>query len=656
MKKALKMTSALLSLALFGSVAFSACENSGDQKLPTYTVTVSANEGGTLTASEEKVTEGGTVVFTVSPQNGYVLESLTLNGGEVEVSDNTFTVKGVLRDFNAVAKFATPNVTVEFDSAGGEAVADEARLYGGEFGKLPVPIKANSRFLGWKLDGKGDYITQFTTVEKYGTLKLVAAWETIAEEEKELLKPFSQTCVYHDQAATKYGVVWHTLVAPAASVIQIVEGNSDDFTAARTIQADSEAWLTEYISSVVIDELKFSTEYSVRFGDIAADVWSDTYHFTTREETIKDFEFFYVSDTQETYLIESHPESTYIGEKTYFSYVLKDAEARFGETEFIVHGGDIVNYGAETEQWRDMMTSLEDNLFSMPMQAIAGNHEDSNWYSAGHPTVSKMFYFDTPEGQNILAGNFYSYDYGYAHFVNILTNDAFNNKGHIGKKQLEWLKQDLTAARQNPNVKWIIAVMHEGIYTPSATPTALASNYHNKEFGEDLNPIFDEFDVDLVMYGHHHLYLNTFPLVCDETQTEIINKVNGVSPVTTETRYVEHDGVQVAEFVYPEGTTDKGTVHFEIGPAGHQYTSSSWSWLSLANLEENIAKYKRFRMLLSAGARPDDGLEKGRSMYAYVEVEEDELIVRTYMVDVKAQSQNLSLDNGKYLDGFKLSK
>ena len=400
------MTSALLSLALFGSVAFSACENSGDQKLPTYTVTVSANEGGTLTASEEKVTEGGTVVFTVSPQNGYVLESLTLNGGEVEVSDNTFTVKGVLRDFNAVAKFATPNVTVEFDSAGGEAVADEARLYGGEFGKLPVPIKANSRFLGWKLDGKGDYITQFTTVEKYGTLKLVAAWETIAEEEKELLKPFSQTCVYHDQAATKYGVVWNTLVAPAASVIQIVEGNSDDFTAARTIQADSEAWLTEYISSVVIDELKFSTEYSVRFGDIAADVWSDTYHFTTREETIKDFEFFYVSDTQETYLIESHPESTYIGEKTYFSYVLKDAEARFGETEFIVHGGNIVNYGAETEQWRDMMTSLEDNLFSMPMQAIAGNHEDSNWYSAGHPTVSKMFYFDTPEGQNILAGNF----------------------------------------------------------------------------------------------------------------------------------------------------------------------------------------------------------------------------------------------------------
>ncbi|MBQ4269981.1 MAG: metallophosphoesterase, partial [Clostridia bacterium] len=543
MKKSFKMTSAVLSLALFGSVAFGAC-NAGDAPLPTYNVTVNASVGGTLTASAQKVTEGGTVVFTVSPETGYVLESLFINGSEVEVSGNTFTVKGVLRDFNAVAKFATPNVTVQFDANGGEAVADEARLYGGEFGKLPVPIKKGSRFLGWKLNGKGDYVTQFTPVESYGTVMLVAAWETITEEEKELLKPFSSSCTFYDQAATKYGVVWHTEVVPAASVVQIVEGNIDDFTNARTIQADSEAWLTEYISTVVIDELKFSTEYSVRFGDIAADVWSDTYHFTTREETIEDFEFFYVADTQETYLIESHPDSTYVGD-SYFSYVLKDAIARFGKTEFIMHGGDIVNYGAETEHWKECLQSVKGDLFEMPMQVTSGNHEDGNWYSAGHETTGKMFHYDLPEGQNLKAGPFYSFDYGPVHFVQLLTNDTFNNKGHIGKNQLEWLKKDLAAARQNPNVKWIIAAMHEGIYSPSATPTALASNYHNKELGEDLNPIFDEYNVEFVLCGHHHLYLNTFPIVCDETQTEYINKVNGVRPVTTQTRYVEHDGVQV---------------------------------------------------------------------------------------------------------------
>ena len=65
MKKSFKMTSAVLSLALFGSVAFGAC-NAGDAPLPTYNVTVSAGVGGTLTASAQKVTEGGTVVLSTA--------------------------------------------------------------------------------------------------------------------------------------------------------------------------------------------------------------------------------------------------------------------------------------------------------------------------------------------------------------------------------------------------------------------------------------------------------------------------------------------------------------------------------------------------------------------------------------------------------------
>ena len=655
MKKAFKLTSALLSLALLGSVAFGACDNSGEN-LPTYSVRVSASVGGSITASAEKVEEGGTVVFTVYPQDGYVLESLLINGSKVEVSGNTFTVKGVLRDFNAVANFATPNVTVEFDAGENASVLqDEMRLYGGDFGVLPTPVKKGSRFLGWKINGKGEFVNEFTPVESYGTITLQASWTDILDSEKEKLVPFSSTCTYFDQAATDYGVVWHTEIAPAASAVQIIQGNGDDFSAARTIQAASEAWLTEFISIAVIDDLEFNTEYSVRFGDIAADVWGETYHFTTREEVIEDFSFFYFADTQETYLIESHPASSYVGD-SYFSYVLKDAIARFGKAEFIMHGGDIVNYGAETQHWKECLQSLKGDLFELPMQVTSGNHEDSNWYSAGHATTGKLFHYDLPEGQNLLAGPYYSFDYGPVHFVNLLTNDTFNNKGHLGKNQLEWLKKDLAAARQNPKTKWIVAAMHEGIYTPSATPTSLASNYHNKELGEDLNPIFDEYDVEFVLCGHHHLYLNTFPIVCDETQTEYINKVNGVRPVTTQTRYVEHDGVQVAEFVYPENTTDKGTVHLEIGPTGHQYTSSSWNWLNFANLEENISTYQRFRMLLSAGDRPDDGVEKGGSMYSYIEVTDGELVVRTYVVDVKAQAQNLSLDNAYYLDGIKLTK
>ena len=653
MKKALKIKSMIMATLLASSFSFGACEQiTGlfEQELPVYTVTVSSTVGGTLTASASEVQEGDSVVFTVSLEDGYILESLTVNGSEVEVVGNTFTIDSALRDFVVHAKFATPNVTVQFETGvDGGQIENQDRLYGGEFGKLPVPIKTGYRFLGWKIDGKGDYVGEFTDVEKYGVITLVADWEALTEKDKEKLEPFSSSCVYHDAAATKYGVVWHTYEVPAASAIQIVEGTSEDFSSARTIQADSEAWLTEYISSVVIDELKFSTDYSVRFGDISADVWSDTYHFTTREELIEEFSFGYVLDTQETYLVESHPASSYLGD-TYYSYVLKDMFARFDDMQFIVHGGDIVNYGAEELHWKQYFQSMKENLFQYPQQVVAGNHEDENWYSAGHETVAKLFNYDLPEGQNLKAGAFYSYDYGPVHFVSLLTNDVFNNKGHIGKNQLNWLREDLTKARANPNTKWVFVTMHEGIFTPSALPTSLASNYHNKELSEDLCPIFDEFDVEFVMVGHHHLYLNTYPLVCDEKQTEVINKVSGVSPVTTETRWVEHDGVQVAEFVYPEGTTDKGTVHFEMGPTGHQYTSSSWrDKLSLANLEANIAEYKRFRMIHTSG-------EPQGSMYAYIEVDQDEVVVRTYVVDCKAQAQSVSLDNAYYFDGFRLTK
>lgn len=649
----MKIKSLIMATALACGFTLSACEGVTDlfnKDLPVYSVSVSSSVGGSVTSSVSEVTEGGTVVFTVSPEDGYVFEALYVNGSQVEVVGNTFTIQGALRDFEVYAKFASPDVTVVFDTGDGATqLENQDRLYGGEFGELPVPIKTGARFLGWKIDGKGDYVNKFTSVEKYGSVTLVACWGDLTEKDKEELIPFSSSCVYHDMAATKYGVVWHTETAPAASVIQIVEGTSEDFSSARTIQASSEAWLTEYISSVVIDELSFSTDYSVRFGDLAADVWSDTYHFTTREEVIEEFSFGYVLDTQETYLVNSHPTSSYLGD-TYYSYVLKDMAARFDDIEFIVHGGDIVNYGAETEHWKQYFQSVKENLFKYPHQVVAGNHSDENWYSSGYATVAKLFNYDLPEGQNLGAGPFYSYDYGPVHFVSLLTNDTFNNKGHIGQNQLNWLREDLTKARANSNTKWIFVTMHEGIFTPSALPTSLASNYHNKELSEDLCPIFDEFDVEFVMVGHHHLYLNTYPLVCDETQTEVINKVSGVSPVTTQTRWVEYDGVQIAEFVYPEGTTDKGTVHFEMGPTGHQYTSSSWKdKLSMANLEANIAEYKRFRMIHTSG-------EPQGSMYAYIEVDSDDVVVRTYVVDCKAQAQNVSLDNAYYFDGFRLSK
>ena len=60
-------------------------------------------------------------------------------------------------------------------------------------------------------------------------------------------------------------------------------------------------------------------------------------------------------------------------------------------------------------------------------------------------------------------------------------------------------------------------------------------------------------------------------------------------------------------------------------------------------------------MLLSGGIGAIES-RVGYSMYSYVEVDSEKLVCRTYGVDVVSQHASPSLDNGRYLDGFMLTK
>ena len=59
-----------------------------------YTVTVAETENGTVTADKAEAAEGETVTLTVTPAEGYQLETLTVMNGEeeVEVVDNAFSM------------------------------------------------------------------------------------------------------------------------------------------------------------------------------------------------------------------------------------------------------------------------------------------------------------------------------------------------------------------------------------------------------------------------------------------------------------------------------------------------------------------------------------------------------------------------------------
>lgn len=649
---------ALMSLQI---VALSACDGTGKEKqVETYDITTSATVGGSVTASAQEVEQGKDVTFTITAQEGYILETLVINGGKAEVSGNTYVFTGVICDLDVKATFIKPDVSVVFDlgeGVEGEAVDSILVKYGKTFGELPSASALGKRFLYWANE-KGEQVYATTIVSKSGEVTLKAVWQDISEEEKEKLVPYSITTSYYDMAATKYGVVFHTKGEPITPQILVAENATGDFTNAVAFDCEYEPWFNEYVANGVVSGLKFNTEYSVKFGDAAAGVWGNTYTFTTREEELTEANFFFVTDTQETELINNKQSPYKVIGDTYWSVMMTEAMMRFPNADFITHGGDVVNHGAETEYWKEMMDSVEEYLFQYPLMITPGNHEGDGWYSAGYECVGKMFNVGVSSSTEM--GFFYSFDYGPLHFVSMLSNDVYYNyDGMYTQEQLSWLRQDLAAARSNPEIKWVVTMAHQGILIPTHTEGKMTSNDYSTLTYPQIMPIFDEYDVDLFLYGHNHYIDSTYPILWSgEVEKTVYDSYvkrdvdyYRVDLATTTTKKTVWDGVEVDEFVYAEGTTNRGTVMHQTGTAGDQYNTT----YKLEDLAENLVTKKYYRMLLSGGKNAVDEIT-GYSMYSYVEVTDNTLVCRTYGVNVPAQLENPSLDNGKYLDGFLLRK
>ena len=69
------------------------------------------------------------------------------------------------------------------------------------------------------------------------------------------------------------------------------------------------------------------------------------------------------------------------------------------------------------------------------------------------------------------------------------------------EKQTDWLEAQL----KNSKATWKFVMFHHPIYSSK-------SSRNNVEIREAWMPIFDKYHVDLVLQGHDHAYLRTFPM------------------------------------------------------------------------------------------------------------------------------------------------
>jgi Icc-related predicted phosphoesterase len=106
-----------------------------------------------------------------------------------------------------------------------------------------------------------------------------------------------------------------------------------------------------------------------------------------------------------------------------------------------------------------------------------------------------------------LSKQYYSFNFQNVHVLTMATQLDYKS----GSKQFNFVKNDLQEASKNPDIKWIIVNLHRPIYT-SPNSCSASSCEGSKTLRDVYHPLFDKYDVDLVLAGHVHNYQRSFPI------------------------------------------------------------------------------------------------------------------------------------------------
>ena len=171
--------------------------------------------------------------------------------------------------------------------------------------------------------------------------------------------------------------------------------------------------------------------------------------------------------------------------------------------ELIVGLGDYP-YQDTADCWFEIVEPIDD------IMKIAFGNEDLR----GSVLTELMEHFN-------LTSQYYSFDYQNVHFT--LMDDYVPDE--IGSEQYIFVQNDLAKAAADPNIDWIIVVHHRNAY--SSTANSVISGAFG-QWKEAYHPLFEQYNVDLVLQGHHHSYQRSYPIKynVDTSRNPIITDEN----------------------------------------------------------------------------------------------------------------------------------
>jgi len=301
---------------------------------------------------------------------------------------------------------------------------------------------------------------------------------------------------------TKVAVTWRTSDEVSNPLIQFAIATrwrefEDSLT---TIPASTQVYITDksekvFYYSGMMDSLELNTNYVYRVG--SDPVWSEWNQFKTGKGGFEPFRFVFFGDPQNE-------------NKDHVSRVFREAFKTSPDADFWLFTGDLISEPFD-EQYEEFFFAGDFMFRSLPIIMTPGNHDKKFLYENGKivrnernkkvrlEEVDELWKVSFTLPENGLPGfeeTSFHFDYQGVRFIMISTNDEDKLDEQAG-----WMEKLLA---DNPN-KWTIVSFHHPIFSAGR-------DRDDDETRIAFMPLFDKYNVDLVLTGHDHAYARSYKL------------------------------------------------------------------------------------------------------------------------------------------------
>ncbi len=217
--------------------------------------------------------------------------------------------------------------------------------------------------------------------------------------------------------------------------------------------------------------------------------WQETESFETAGTD--SLSALFVTDPQMGRSGDSSDDNVLISDSYGWYSTLYTALSSNSDISFILSAGDQINEAYSSKQYNSLLAAPM--LRNVPIAAAIGNHEFE------FPLY--RYHFNNPneykDGRlNSLAGYSYYFTNSDVLFIVLDSNNNFSvdNESFINE-----------AVSSNPDAQWRVVMMHHSIYSSNSGEDGSARRFL-------YAPLFDKYDIDLVLSGHDHAYSRSFAL------------------------------------------------------------------------------------------------------------------------------------------------